>query len=150
MPVKKLMLLLLVLAATARSSYAQDIDSLIVCPPPGPSPDTLDGQQVYLTAGRMPEFPGGMHLINTWMLDNMDNAVPNDELLSKVIITCVIDTFGKVRNARILWKSRKEKVSPIEVEALKAVMKMPAWTPAMNEGKLIPVRIYIAMNIDYK
>ena len=62
------------------------------------------------------------------------NAIDND-IEGKVTVNFVVDANGKIKNAKVV-----KGVSPeLDAEALRVVENAPAWAPAKQDGKNVPV-----------
>ena len=85
----------------------------------------------------MPQFPGGMNELLTFIAKNL--KYPTQSQLSgiegKVIIRFIVCTDGYVRGAKVL-----RAVSPeLDKEALRVVRALPRWIPGKKDGKAVPV-----------
>jgi TonB family C-terminal domain len=63
-----------------------------------------------------------------------ENALEND-IEGKVTVNFVVDATGKIRNARVVKGVDPE----LDAEALRVVSEAPAWAPAKQNGKNVPV-----------
>ena len=62
------------------------------------------------------------------------NALEND-IEGKVTVNFVVDANGKIRNAKVVKGVSEE----LDAEALRVVQNAPAWAPARQDGKNVPV-----------
>lgn len=62
------------------------------------------------------------------------NALDND-VEGKVTVNFVVDANGKIRNAKVVKGVSEE----LDAEALRVVSNAPAWAPAKQNGKNVPV-----------
>lgn len=67
-----------------------------------PNHDTLDGQDVYLFADSMPEFPEGTVMMLKFIRNNLNYPIQLDQWAGTIYVTFVIDLTGQIRNACIL------------------------------------------------
>ena len=67
-----------------------------------------------------------------------ENALEND-VEGKVTVNFVVDANGKIRNAKVVKGVDPE----LDAEALRVVENAPAWTPAQQNGKNVPVNCSI-------
>ena len=63
-----------------------------------------------------------------------ENALENG-VEGKVTVNFVVDANGKIRNAKVVNGVDDE----LNAEALRVVESAPAWTPAKQNGKNVPV-----------
>ncbi|NQU33747.1 MAG: TonB family protein [Bacteroidetes bacterium] len=85
----------------------------------------------------MPEFPGGMNKLMTFLGKNISypmEAKKNKEQ-GRVFINFVVEKDGNISNAKVM-----RGVSPsLNAEALRVINLMPKWKPGTQRGK--PVRV---------
>ncbi len=96
----------------------------------------------YSTVDVKPSFEGGdANAFVKYVQQNIkypDNALEND-VEGKVTVNFVVDANGNVRNARVVKGVDPE----LDAEALRVVSAAPAWTPAKQGGKNVPVNCSI-------
>lgn len=92
----------------------------------------------YSTVEAKPTFEGGdANAFVKYVQANLkypENALEND-IEGKVTVNFVVDANGKVRNARVVKGVDEE----LDAEALRVVSSSPAWAPAKQNGKNVPV-----------
>ena len=92
----------------------------------------------YSTVEAKPTFEGGdANAFVKYVQANLkypENALEND-IEGKVTVNFVVDASGKVRNARVVKGVDEE----LDAEALRVVSSSPAWAPAKQNGKNVPV-----------
>lgn len=113
--------------------------------------DTVQGKQVYLICDDMPVFPGGDIELRKFIATNI--KYPNnldEEIVTKVCVTFVIDTLGNCINESLCDKSLENDLSGIEESVLKVLNEFPKWKPGKHNGELVPVRYTLPVNIDYQ
>ena len=101
--------------------------------PKSQSPDDL----VYDVVEEMPEFPGGIPALLTFMKENIKYPAEAQKkgVQGRVIVKFVVDKQGQVTNAKV-----ERPVDPaLDAEALRVVNSMPRWTPGKQGGKLVNV-----------
>lgn len=85
-----------------------------------------------------PLFEGGdANSFQKWVSKNIkypESAIQNNEQ-GKVFVNFVVDKEGKITNAKVL----KGVSEAIDAEALRVIQSAPAWTPAQQNGKNVPV-----------
>jgi len=85
----------------------------------------------------MPEFPGGMDAMKTFISKNIQ--YPSDALEAaisgKVYVSFVVEKEGQISEVKVL----RNLYPSLDNEALRVVKSMPNWKPGMQNGK--PVRV---------
>ena len=96
-------------------------------------------------AEEMPEFPRGMEEMYKFLSDNLvyPKEAKENGIQGTVIVEFVIDTSGKVSNAKVIVPLYPE----CDKEALRVIQEMPNWKPAKHQGK--PVAIYYNLPIRF-
>jgi periplasmic protein TonB len=92
---------------------------------------------VYVQVEQMPEFPGGIDSLMSYMMRTV--KYPADAKAAgttgKVFISFVVDEKGRVTDSKV-----ERGVSPsLDNEALRVVNAMPAWKPGKQGGKVVKV-----------
>lgn len=121
-------------------------------PPCYDYPDLLDSSYVFIVVDQMPEFPGGEEAKIIYLMDNLKITQLDTfmNIVSRVTVTFVIDTLGKVRDACIDDLYYRTHPTPVHLEVLRVVQMMPDWTPGRLRGKKVPVRFHMPVNIDWR
>lgn len=95
---------------------------------------------------KMAEFPGGEKAMYEFIAKNLvypESAMENG-VEGKVIVEFVITADGSVTNPKIV-----RKIDPdLEDAAIKVIMKMPKWKPALLSGK--PVASTTRASVSFK
>lgn len=114
--------------------------------PKSQSPDDL----VYDVVEEMPEFPGGIPALLTFMKENIKYPAEAQKkgVQGRVIVKFVVDKQGQVTNAKV-----ERPVDPaLDAEALRVVNSIPRWTPGKQGGKLVNVGyvlpVHFGLNAD--
>ena len=103
--------------------------------------EKVDSDGVYLIPDQMPEFPGGMQAMMTFLSANIKYPVEAQKknLSGRVIVQFVIEEDGALGQVKVI-----RKVDPLlDEEALRVVKSMPKWTPGMEDGKVVKVRFTV-------
>ena len=99
---------------------------------------------IYEIADDVPKFSGGVRKYDEFIKSNRDNSLLRKAMPYRVTLEVVIEKDGSVTNARV--------VSSIGLahdnDALRIIKKMPKWTPAKLNGKI--VRYKMLVPISYK
>jgi protein TonB len=100
--------------------------------------EKLDGIVPYAAVEAKPTFNGGdADSFVKYVQQNIkypENALENG-VEGKVTVNFVVDANGKIRNAKVVNGVDDE----LNAEALRVVESAPAWTPAKQNGKNVPV-----------
>ena len=97
-----------------------------------------DGVEVPFYRFEVPAaFPGGLEALFKYVQDNFDmTKVPVGNTITKVKVGFYIDTDGSVIDAKM-----HKMADPVtNYLALKVVLDMPKWSPAMQDGNLVKVK----------
>ena len=108
--------------------------------------DKKNNETIFTTTEVMPEFPGGMEALYTFITQEI--VYPQDArehgVTGTVLVQFVIEKDGSVSNA--------ETVVPlypsIDRESVRTIMAMPKWNPGMSEGR--PIRCYFQIPLVFK
>jgi periplasmic protein TonB len=106
-----------------------------------------DKEGYYSSVEVLPMFPGGQNALNDFVSNNIEypeNANENG-IEGMVTVNFAVDEAGKVSNPRITGKPLGY---GLEEEVLKAVNKMPTWTPGVIKGK--NVKTYYTLPVNFK
>ncbi|MBU1820074.1 MAG: TonB family protein [Bacteroidetes bacterium] len=119
--------------------------------PASPAPDTNlnadkpNGKE-FIVVEQLPEFPGGMQEMHKYLGRNI--RYPSDAFYGgiegEVLIRIVINDQGRVRDPQVI----KRLGGGTDEEALRVVLNMPTWKPAMQNGRPVPTE-YI-LPIEFK
>lgn len=107
--------------------------------------DGKEKNEIYQTAEKMPEYPGGnMELLKFIAMNTQYPEVAKTEKAQgKVIVRFIVDSEGKVKDAVI-----SEGVHPaLDSEALRVVGKLSRFIPGSDGGK--PVSVYYYLPITF-
>lgn len=102
------------------------------------NPDAPVTGEVYETADKMPEFPGGMTGLMQHLSKNIRYPAEahTNNIQGRVVVSVIINTEGKATNAQIV-----QGVAPsLDAEALRVATTMPGWTPGTKDGKPVNVK----------
>ena len=110
------------------------------------SPMNLDKAGYYSNVEILPMFPGGKNALDNFInttIEYPENA-SNNNIEGKVTVNFAVDEMGKVSNPKIVGKPLGY---GLEEEVLKAVRKMPTWTPGVIKGK--NVKTYYTLPVNF-
>jgi TonB family protein len=105
-----------------------------------------EAEKVYKEAEVMPEFPGGMQELMSYMGSSIKypEAAKAEGIEGKVFVQFVIDTQGKVTQVEVVKSVRED----LDAEAVRVISEMPDWTPGSKGGK--NVNVQMVLPISYK
>lgn len=94
----------------------------------------------------MPQFPGGVDALRDFLVSNIN--YPSESLRNKVQgkveVSFVVDTLGKVGQLSLLSSASPE----LDAEAMRVVQSMPDWTPGMQNG--VPMSVRLSLPIEFE
>ncbi len=103
-------------------------------------------EEVFVVVEEMPEFPGGVKALRTYLATAVKYPVIAQEngIQGKVYVNFVVNKDGTVSNAKIA-----RGVDPsLDAEALRVVSTLPKWKPGKQRGA--PVRVSYTVPISFK
>ena len=106
--------------------------------------DGPDKNGVYNRVEDMPEFPGGVQGLLTFMSKNIQypaNARENN-IQGRVLISFVVNEDGHLSDFEISKSANVE----LDNEAIRMAKSMPNWKPGSHEGKPVKVRYTVPVN----
>lgn len=87
---------------------------------------------------QMPEFPGGMEALNTYLRNNIryPQEAQKAGIQGRVIIQFIVSKDGSITDAEVV-----KSVDPqLDAEGLRLIKNMPRWKPGMRKGQAIRVK----------
>ena len=98
-----------------------------------------DTTQVYQVVEQMPEFPGGSNGLMTYLRNCIiyPQEARDANIQGKCFVTFVVDSNGKIKDARVQKSSGNE---ALDKESVRVVESMPRWTPGKQNGKNVAVQ----------
>jgi protein TonB len=103
-----------------------------------------ENQPVFIIVEEMPEFPGGMKALTSYIAKTIKYPVIAQEngIQGKVYVSFVVDTKGRVTNAKVI-----RGVDPaLDEEALRVVNSLPLWKPGRQGGKAVRVSFSVPIS----
>lgn len=137
----------ILLIVTSCVAFGQQITEIAIVPDK-PEKAIINGkeEQVYELPDVLPEYPGGINGIMSFLSANLvypPNAAEQG-IQGRVLVQFVVDTKGNVSNVEI-----RESVDPsLDAEALRVVKLLKGWTPGKMKGK--PVNVWYTLPISFK
>lgn len=108
---------------------------------------TSNTEKVYSTADEMPEFPGGMGELMTYLGSNIQypSKAKENHWEGSAVCQFVIEKDGSISNAEIIQSSGFQL---LDIEAMRVILNMPNWTSGKQNGD--SVRVKFALPITFK
>ena len=127
-------------------SEAMDIPMSLETAPTNPdeaNSKILDVDEVFDVVEDSPEFPGGMAAWNNFLRDNLNYPTQARRMgiEGTVYVVFVINTDGSIRETEIL----RGIGGGCDEEALRVIDNSPNWNPGKQRGRLVPVRMRLAI-----
>ena len=94
--------------------------------------------EVFMVVEQMPEFPGGMKELMTYLKDNIKypKAAQDKKVQGRVIVQFVVEKDGTPTEFNVV-----RSVDPdLDAEALRVLGGMPKWKPGMQKGQVVRVK----------
>ena len=94
--------------------------------------------EAFAVVEQMPEFPGGMKELMTYLKDNIKypKAAQDKKVQGRVIVQFVIEKDGTPTEFNVM-----RSVDPdLDKEALRVLSGMPKWKPGMQRGQVVRVK----------
>ena len=105
-----------------------------------------DEQEVFTVVEDMPEFPGGMEALLTYLSKNIKypSIAQENNIQGRVIVEFVVNKDGSIVEPKVI----KSLDSSCDKEALRVVAAMPKWKPGKQRGK--PVRVKYTVPVMFR
>ncbi len=103
-------------------------------------------EEIFQVVEQMPEFPGGMAALMTWLSKNIKYPTIAQEngTQGRVIVQFVVNRDGTIIDPVVA-----KGVDPyLDKEALRVIAAMPKWNPGMQRGKA--VRVKFTLPVQFK
>jgi hypothetical protein len=98
---------------------------------------------------KLPSFPGGEAEMLKYIhpIQSRSFAIHKDSLIgTKVLISFVVDTLGKLSDFQIL----KDVGGGYGSDLVQIFKSMPAWNPGKIKGRLVKARYYFPITLDFQ
>lgn len=109
--------------------------------------EEADTSQVFMVIEQQPEFPGGEEAMFEYLRSNLQypEKCKENKIQGRVLVAFVINKDGKIVEPEVVKSAGPEGVE-LDVEALRVVSEMPAWTPGKQKGEAVRVRFTVPVN----
>jgi hypothetical protein len=112
------------------------------------TPDTYNGQPVYLSVDKSPEYKGGISQFAKYIMKNLTYGCREKFDKTVFYTTFIIDTTGNVQNVCTI--TNKTYITTEEKEIKATIEKSPSWTPGRHKNKNVCVRVTIPVRVCLK
>ena len=104
--------------------------------------DSID--EVFMVVEQMPEFPGGTEALMEYLRSNIQypERCKENKIQGRVLITFVVNKDGNIVDPAVV-KSAGPAGVELDVEALRVISEMPAWTPGTQKGENVRVKFTV-------
>lgn len=108
--------------------------------------DSLGIEQEFYSFETMPEFPGGVAAMFSFISNNMKypRAAKRRNISGRVVIGFVIETDGRIVDVRVVRSAHEL----LDREGMRIVQQMPNWLPGRQDGE--PVRVSYNLPLTFK
>ena len=108
---------------------------------------TSNTEEVFIVVEEMPEFPGGMGELMTYLGSNIQypSKAKENHWEGSTVCQFVIEKDGSISNAEIIQSSGFQL---LDIEAMRVILNMPNWTSGKQNGD--SVRVKFALPITFK
>ncbi len=106
--------------------------------------EEADTSQVFMVVEEKPEFPGGEAALMEYLRSNLqypENCKKN-KVQGRVLISFVVNKDGSIVEPAVV-KSAGPVGVELDVEALRVISGMPAWTPGKQNGEAVRVQFTV-------
>ena len=116
-----------------------DLKTITVqAPPPVEEKKVVEDNKVFDVVEQMPDFPGGMSALMSYLNKNIRYPVVAEEngIQGRVIVTFVVERNGSITDVQVV-----KSVDPsLDKEAIRVVKSMPNWIPGKQNGSAVRVK----------
>jgi len=101
--------------------------------------DSLSNRTIYTMVDNLPEFPGGVDSLQSFVRNNLTWPDDGPDYQGTVYVSVIVETDGDLTNKTIL----RGICEFADNEALRILGEMPKWNPGKCNGKVVPVKYCI-------
>ena len=109
---------------------------------------TSEFPEVFDVVEQMPEFPGGMDGMMTFLMEHVryPEAAHKAGTEGRVLVQFIVETDGTVSNTKVVKKVSDD----LDGEAIRVVGSMPKWKPGKQNGRTVRVKYTLPINFRLK
>jgi TonB family protein len=104
-------------------------------------------KEVFVVVEEMPEFPGGIEALRTFVADNLQypKIALENRIQGQVKVKFVVGATGSIQDVKL-----SSGVDPsLDKEAIRLVESMPKWKPGSQRGQNVEVAYEMPINFTY-
>jgi len=108
---------------------------------PDETVNTRSDSSVFEMVEEMPEYPGGMGELLSFLSNNVRYPVSAQEngVSGRVVVSFIVEKDGSISNVEVV-----KAIDPdLDAEAVRVVGSMPKWTPGKNKGEIVSVKFNV-------
>jgi TonB family protein len=96
----------------------------------------------------MPEFPGGMDKLSSFISDHLifPRMARENHLVGKVYVSWIVDKEGNVVNVTLEHGA----YALLDEEAMRVIKSMPKWKPGSQNGRAVNVKLTMPISFILK
>ncbi|WP_439558714.1 TonB family protein [Dyadobacter sp.] len=91
--------------------------------------------RVFTKVEQPAQFPGGEQALQKYFSENLKQPETRKE--QTVVTTFIVNETGVIQDVQVLKPRKKE----LNEEAVRVIQNMPAWTPAMQNGRAVAYKV---------
>ena len=91
--------------------------------------------RVFTKVEQPAQFPGGEQALQKYFSENLKQPEIRKE--QTVMTTFIVNETGVIQDVQVLKARKKE----LNEEAVRVIQNMPAWTPAMQNGRAVAYKV---------
>jgi len=108
-------------------------------------PDTLNGNEVFSTVTRQPEYSGGLQQFYKDVLKNLKHPNERGKLSEKLTFTFIVDKEGRVRNFCFIDPTDGRHDDQID----SLVSNINHWSPGELYNRKVNTRMLLPMTVEW-
>ncbi len=105
-----------------------------------------DDDEIFVTAEKMPSFPGGNYALHDYLESNLryPHTAAEQQIEGRVYVRFVVEKDGSISDVKVARRANPT----LEKEAIRVISSMPDWTPGVTNGHA--VRVVYTVPISFK
>lgn len=101
----------------------------------------------YMIVQEMPSYPDGDDAALLYLAENIDQEFAEDNPLDKKLyVEFIVETDGSIGDVKLLYTQN----DIWEKEVMRVLTNMPKWSPGMQKGKPVRVKLVWPVNVETK
>ncbi len=122
----------------ATTGPSAPVSGPVMAGPIGPTGEDTGEGEIFQVVEEMPEFPGGMEALMTYLSKNIKypSIAQENNIQGRVIVEFVVNKDGSIVEPVV----KRSIDSSLDNEAMRVIKSMPKWKPGKQRGKPVRVR----------